>query len=83
MACLIDMTRKEWEPKGSWTHFVTLNSGFTHDLDLGIFKVKKKKAVSQELEGWLTKYEILIASGTNIKYMETAIETWNIRDVSQ
>ena len=36
----IDMERKGCESIGCYTHFVTLNGHFTHDLDLGFFKVK-------------------------------------------
>ena len=40
MGWSIDMELKRCESIGCYTHFVTLNVHFTHDLDLWIFKVK-------------------------------------------
>ena len=37
---MIDMERKGCDLIECWTHVVTFNVHLTHDLDLGIFKVK-------------------------------------------
>ena len=50
----IDMERKGCESIGCYTHFVTLNVHFTHDLNLGFSKSNFENAVSQEWEGRLT-----------------------------
>ena len=54
MGWLIDMERKGCESIGCYTHFVTLNVHFTHDLDLGFSRSNFENAVSQEWEGSLT-----------------------------
>ena len=50
----IDMKRKGWESIGCYTHFVTFDVHFTHDLDLGFSRSNFENAVSQEWEGRLT-----------------------------
>ena len=50
----IDMERKGCESIGCYTHFVTLNVHFTHELDLGFSRSNFENAVSQEWEGRLT-----------------------------
>ena len=50
----IDMERKGCESIGCYTHFVTSNIHFTHDLDLGFSRSNFENAVSQEWEGRLT-----------------------------
>ena len=54
MGWLIDMELKGCESIGCYTHFVTLNVHFTHDLDLGFSRSNFENAVSQEWEGRLT-----------------------------
>ena len=49
----IDMERKGCESIGCYTHFVTSNVHFTHDLDLGFSRSNFENAVSQEWEGRL------------------------------
>ena len=50
----IDMKRNGCESIGCYTHFVTLNVHFTHDLDLGFSRSNFENAVSQEWEGRLS-----------------------------
>ena len=50
----IDMEWKGCESIGCYTHFVTLNVHFTHDLDLRFSRFNFENAVSQEWEGRLT-----------------------------
>ena len=50
----IDMEWKGCESIGCYTHFVTLNAHFTHDLDLRFSRSNFENAVSQEWEGRLT-----------------------------
>ena len=50
----IDMEWKGCESIGCYTHFVTLNVHFTHDLDLRFSRSNFENAVSQEWEGRLT-----------------------------
>ena len=49
----IDLKRKGSALVGYWVQYVTLTFDLTHDLDLGCFKVKFRKALSQELLVWL------------------------------
>ena len=53
----IDMEWKGCESIGCYTHFVTLNVHFTHDLDLRFSRSNFENAVSQEWEGRLTWHE--------------------------
>ena len=50
----IDMELKGCELIECWTHAVTFNVHFTHDLDLGFSRSNFENAVSQEWEGRLT-----------------------------
>ena len=54
----IDMEGKGCESIGCYTHFVTFNVHFTHDLDLGFSRSNFENAVSQEWEGRLTWNEM-------------------------
>ena len=51
MGCSIDMEWKGCELTECWTHVVTFNFDFTHDLDLEFSRSIVKIAVSQEWEG--------------------------------
>ena len=54
----IDMEGKGCESIGCYTHFVTFNVHFTHDLDLGFSRSNFENAVSQEWAGRLTWNEM-------------------------
>ena len=51
MGYLIDMEQKGYELTECWTHVVTLNFDFTHDLDLEFSTSNFEIAISQKWVG--------------------------------
>ena len=68
----IDMEQKGCKSIGCYTHFVTFNVHFTHDLDLGFSSSNFENAVAQEWDGRLTwnERDFMVCTGLE--------KSWNL-----